>query len=65
MSGPWEVLADQRPIHVMPRGDLREHVADGIKCWCNPVRDIEEESVIVHNAMDRRELYEEGERKLS
>jgi hypothetical protein len=29
-------------------------------CWCEPMVD---EGVIVHNAMDRRELYERGDRK--
>ena len=42
--------------HVVPVDDLREHVLD-TTCWCNPTEDDE---VIVHHSMDRREEYEEG-----
>jgi len=38
-------------IHVVPLNDLREH-DDTADCWCRPR---EEEGVIVHNSMDRRE----------
>lgn len=46
-----------KPIHVYPINDLREHEVEGKKCWCNPT---EEEGVIIHNSMDRREEYEQG-----
>lgn len=46
--------------HVYPIGDLREHVVDGGKCWCNPEYD-EEGDMFVHNSMDGREKYETGE----
>lgn len=48
-------------FHVYPINDLREHVTDGKPCWCHPRED---EGVIVHNAMDQRELIETGERKI-
>ena len=49
--------------HVVPIDDLREHSMDSDKpCWCKPRT---EEGVIIHNSMDRRELYETGELKLS
>lgn len=46
-------------FHVVPINDLREH-QENEKCWCRPNDD---EGVIVHNSMDRREEYERG-RKL-
>lgn len=44
-------------IHVVPTNDLREH-EDSEACWCRPTED--EDGVIVHHSMDRREEYEEG-----
>lgn len=46
----------KEPIHVYPVNDLKEHVFDGLKCWCRPQEN--EEGVIVHNSLDRREDYE-------
>lgn len=46
-------------VHVMPLGDLREHVSS-CDCWCHPQPDIEDETVIVHNSMDGRERLEAG-----
>lgn len=53
-----------QPIHTYPLNDLREHEVDGKPCWCNP-RIEEDGDLIVHNAMDGRELFETGERKPS
>ena len=47
-------------IHIMPVDDLVEH-DDCIACWCQP-RTIQEPDavlVVVHHAMDGRELIEE------
>ena len=49
-------------LHVVPVDDLREHELT-IDCWCNPEEDDEEPTVIIHNAMDERETYENGRRK--
>lgn len=46
-------------IHVVPVNDLREHDQEAT-CWCRPMRDAEEASVMIHNAMDQRETYEQG-----
>ena len=46
-------------IHVLPVNDLREHLCS-LTCWCHPVEDTENECIVVHNAMDQREEYEEG-----
>lgn len=46
-------------IHVMPQNDLREHTCS-IDCWCDPTPDEENNQVIVHHSLDRRESYEEG-----
>ena len=43
--------------HVYPVNDLRTHFLEGFTCWCAPR---EEDGVIVHNSMDRREEYEQG-----
>lgn len=50
--------------HVVPVGDLKEHIQnDTGSCWCNPEVDVDEEdptygTLIVHNAADGREQYE-------
>jgi hypothetical protein len=48
--------------HVYPVDDLREHLFDGLGCWCRPTED---EGLVTHNSMDLREQYETGERKPS
>ena len=53
-------------IHTYPLNDLRDHVTDGVGCWCNPdAQEVEGGTVIVHNSMDGREALETGERKAS
>ncbi len=44
-------------IHVTPINDLRDH-SDTRDCWCRPR--IEDDEIVVHNAMDERETYEQG-----
>lgn len=46
-------------VHVIPVDDLREHITS-VDCFCKPITDDEDENVIVHNAMDKREEYENG-----
>lgn len=41
-----------KPIHVEPKGDLREHVTNGDPCACMAR---ECDGVVVHNSFDRRE----------
>ena len=45
--------------HVYPLNDLREHVLEGVNCWCHPRID-DEDGLVVHNAADEREKYETG-----
>lgn len=47
-------------VHVMPVNDMREHVESG-DCWCQPSieRFSNGNALIVHNAMDGRELVEQ------
>jgi hypothetical protein len=52
----WIVRAN----HVYPENDLREHSLGS--CWCNPSDD---DGIMVHNSLDRREFFERGERKFS
>jgi hypothetical protein len=49
-------------FHVVPVNDLREHELSE-DCWCIPIADEEEPSVLVHNSMDQRESYEDNKRK--
>ena len=55
----WTLTED---LNVMPNEDFREHEAS-INCWCHPIPDAEQPTVIVHNSMDQRELYERGDLK--
>lgn len=52
-------IAQDNPLEVTPVDDLRQHDS-GAKCWCRPFMDGD---VIVHNALDNREAYEQGIRK--
>lgn len=45
------------PSTVYPVNDLRPHDSDSAACWCRPRW---QDGVLVHNAMDRREEFEEG-----
>ena len=53
---------DER-VHIVPENDLREHLVNK-DCWCNPDVDEEFENIIIHHALDGRDLYETGERRL-
>ncbi len=53
---PWKVVGN----HICPVNDLREHLLKN--CWCNPDDD---DGLIVHHGLDRRESYERGERQVS
>lgn len=60
---PWLIDRCSHPldIHVMPLDDYRPHVPD-TSCWCGPVLDEpvgmdEGTPVMVHHALDCRELY--------
>jgi hypothetical protein len=52
----WAVTGNQ----IYPVNDLREHSLRD--CWCGPYDD---DGIIRHKSLDRRELYERGERKMS
>ena len=43
--------------HIYPVNDLREHEISA-SCWCNSKWDMD--GLIIHNAMDGRESYEQG-----
>ena len=56
----WEIVKGlEGHHHVIPQDDLRPH-RRSINCWCHPVVDSVSVGVIVHNAMDLREQFEEG-----
>lgn len=41
--------------HIYPANDLKEHNIDDENCWCRPKI---EGVLVIHNSLDRRELYE-------
>ena len=51
-------------IHVIPLNDHEMHIAS-INCHCNPLKDPESGSVIVHHALDGREKHERQGRPVS
>lgn len=52
--------------HVYPMDDYRPHELDGDgRCWCKPVFDAHNPVIVVHNAMDGREAFETGARRVS
>jgi hypothetical protein len=53
----WQVIETEGLPHVVPYQDLKPHGVVG-ECWCHPYED---DGVIVHNSMDKRERYERGE----
>lgn len=58
-DGVWEDM----PAECHPINDLKPHILGGRSpCWCNVIDD---DGVLVHNAMDGREAYELGIRKPS
>ena len=53
----WAVYEDPGgQANVVPRDDMRPHQI-GPQCWCHPTDD---EGVLVHHSLDRREDYEQG-----
>jgi hypothetical protein len=52
----------QHKYHIVPIGDSRKHEIDA-KCWCCPEEDEDDPDILIHNAMDGREDYEDGIRK--
>lgn len=65
---PYPAIPNDAPdcqiLHYVPQNDLREHDTNKRdNCWCRP--DVEEEGpgyVVVHKALDGRELFEDGRR---
>lgn len=55
----WDTLEHSSGlIHILPINDLKPHKETGVDCWCRPIID---DNIVIHNSMDRRELYERGE----
>jgi len=47
--------------HIVPVNDIREHLLDGLICWCGPKDKWEPDGsvLVIHNSADARELVEE------
>ena len=54
----WGKSAADPFIHIAPNDDLKPHVLHAFTCWCKPTPYVEDESMVVHNSMDRREEFE-------
>ncbi len=53
----------RRQMHVVPVNDLREHNTKSKKCWCEPmIEEYKRGTLVTHNSLDQRELYEQGKR---
>lgn len=52
---------DSKDWHIMPPNDFREH-EPYVTCWCKPVEHDEQPGIWLHNAMDRRDEFEDGRR---
>lgn len=60
LSNNWRVVETfDHTRHVIPTDDLKSHQPTA-QCWCRPFDD---EGVLVHNAMDKREEFERGRLK--
>lgn len=55
----WRNVSIGRDRHVMPVDDWREHIPSAA-CWCGAWRLPDDDRIVVHNALDRRETYETG-----
>ena len=56
-STSWQaIVLPDGERHVIPLDDLRPH-SETPQCWCRPTDD---EGVLVHHALDRREYVETG-----
>lgn len=52
--------------HIFPQDDYRPHELDETGCcWCKPAFDPHNPVILVHNAMDGREDFETGVRRVS
>lgn len=52
-----DALRAMNQPHVYPTGDIKQHLCRGRECWCRP---IDKDGVIIHHALDRRELCEKS-----
>ena len=63
----WYAVAMGETIHVVPLGDLIEHITDGTDCLCGPSIEYLGEGgdgdawLISHHSLDGRELEEDDE----
>ena len=50
-----------KSIHVLPVNDIGLHADSGVHCNCNPtVEWVDGTALVVHNAFDGRELFNES-----
>lgn len=63
--GGWAAseLDENGFIHIIPLDDLGVH--HEVDCACNPEVDEQCEIILLHNAFDKREKYENGELKFN
>jgi hypothetical protein len=37
--------------HVYPNEDIKEHITEGVNCWCDPVIELEND-LVIHNRVE-------------
>jgi hypothetical protein len=59
----WTFIVFGDFVHLLPEDEMECHHPKG--CLCMPRVDEIDEGMIIHNSLDGREAFEEGERKPS
>ena len=63
LSNAWRVVETfDHTRHVIPTDDLKSHQPTA-ECWCKPFDPFGDADTLVHNAMDKREEFEQGRLK--
>lgn len=58
MNFGWQNILENETLNILPLKDLKQH-SETIYCRCKPRIDNDKILVIVHNAFDAREFFEE------
>lgn len=56
MAGGWDIIETTLgELHNVPCCDYKPHALFKTTCWCHLRRLADDEGIVVHNSMDRRE----------
>jgi hypothetical protein len=48
-------------LHILPINDIEKHTEIGTQCKCNPIVQIYDEILVIHNSFDGREAVEQAQ----